>query len=126
LQKSLGRGAAGVDLPRDRTSDGESILPLLGQTGPLKRGALIWHFPHYRGRDVVPYSIIRSGDWKLIKRYEGKPFELFNLKDDLGEAVDLAEKHPEKVKTLHARLQEYLKSINAKLPRPNPNYSPKA
>jgi len=63
----------------------------------LEREALFWHFPHYRGKDVVPYSIVRAGDWKLIKRYEGKTFELFNLRDDLGETTDLSETYPEKV-----------------------------
>jgi arylsulfatase A-like enzyme len=118
-------GAAGVDLPKDRPIDGESILPLLTQTGGLKRDTLIWHFPHYRGRDVVPYSIIRAGDWKLIKRYEGKPFELFNLKDDMSETTDLAEKLPEKVKALDTRLQQDLRRIDAKLPKPNPGCTPR-
>ncbi len=106
---------ADVGLPKDRVIDGESLLPLLTQTGSLKREAIYWHFPHYRG-DVVPYSIVRKGDWKLIKRYEGKTFELFNLKNDVGETNDLSEHMSEKVEELEAMLSAWLKHTNAILP----------
>jgi arylsulfatase A-like enzyme len=77
---------------------------------------LYWHFPHYRGVDVVPYSIIRDGDWKLIKRYEGTTFELFNLKNDREEKLELSEKLPDKVRELDLKLQAWLKKTNAKMP----------
>jgi len=114
--------AAGVPLPADRPIDGESIMPLLKQTGTLRRDAIYWHFPHYRGGGVVPYSIIRAGDWKLIKRYDGKTYELFNLKDDLSETTDLAGKRPDKVEELDATLVAHLKAVGAKMPKPNPDY----
>jgi len=118
---------AGVPLPRDRAIDGVSLATHLKSNGvkPLAREAIYWHFPHYRG-DVVPYSIIRAGDWKLIKRYEGKTFEMFNLKDDLSEQNDLAEKRLEKVRQLDAKLTEWLKTTNAKIPIPNPDYTANA
>jgi arylsulfatase A-like enzyme len=117
---------AGVSLPRDRAIDGVSLVEHLKSNAakPLGRDAIYWHFPHYRG-DVVPYSIIRAGDWKLIKRYEGPAdggFELFNLKDDLSEQNELSEKMPEKVRQLDAKLTDWLKTTNAKLPIPNPQY----
>ena len=99
----------------DRTIDGRDISPLF-QNKELPQVPLFWHFPHYRGNDVVPYSIIREGDWKLIKRYEGKMFELFNLKNDLGETYELSKEYPEKVKELNSKLQDWLKITNAKLP----------
>ena len=107
--------AANAALPEGRTIDGESLMPLLTQSGSLKREAIFWHFPHYRG-DVVPYSIIRKGDWKLIKRYEGTAYELFNLREDIGEKIDLAEKMPEKVEELDGLLNDWLKETGAKLP----------
>ena len=108
--------AAGAALPAGRDIDGESIIPLLKQTGTLKRDAIFWHFPHYRGQ-VVPYSIIRQGKWKLIRRYTGKPFELFDLEADLAEKTDLADTMPDKVKHLDARLTAWLTHVNAKIPR---------
>jgi arylsulfatase A-like enzyme len=116
---------AGAPVPRDRAIDGVSLVEHLKSNGvkPLGRDAIYWHFPHYRG-DVVPYSIIRVGDWKLIKRCEGKAFELFNLKDDLSEQNELSEKMPEKVRQLDVKLTDWLKTTNAKLPIPNADYSP--
>jgi len=114
--------ATGAPLP-DRPIDGESILPLLTQSGPLRREALFWHFPHYRGRDVVPYSIIRQGRWKLIKYYQGRPFELFDLEHDLSERQDLSGEHPELVEELDDRLRAWLGEVGARMPRPNPLYT---
>jgi len=112
--------AAGVSLPQDRAIDGVSLLGHLKSNGgnKLDREAIFWHFPHYRGK-IVPYSIVRAGDFKLIKRYEGKTFELFNLKDDLSEENDLSETMPDKVKELDAKLSDWLEATNAKLPIPN-------
>jgi len=114
--------AVGLAPPAERAIDGRSIMPLLRGSGPWQRDALFWHFPHYRGNDVVPYSIIRAGDWKLIKRYEGQTFELFNLKEDVGEKRDLSGEMPDKVRQLDAMLEQWLMATGAKLPRPNPDY----
>jgi len=129
---------AGVPLPRDRAIDGVSLVEHLKSNGTksLSREAIFWHFPHYRG-DVVPYSMIRAGNWKLIKQYPclrrdrlapaeagGKTFELFNLQEDLSEQNDLSQKMPEKVKELDAKLSDWLKATGAKLPIPNPDYDP--
>ncbi|HUS91114.1 MAG TPA: sulfatase [Phycisphaerae bacterium] len=117
--------AAGVKPPAGRVLDGVSLLPVLKGTGGLKRDAIYWHFPHYRGQ-IFPYSIIREGDWKLIRRYDGTQFELYNLKDDLSETTDLAAKMPEKVQALDAKLTAWLQHTGAKVPRPNPDYAPPA
>ena len=116
---------AGVAPPKDRAIDGVSLVPVLKQTGKLDRDAIYWHFPHYRFARG-PYSIIRNGDWKLIKWYQEDGSELFNLADDLGETRDLAKEMPEKVRQLDAKLTAWLKSAGAKLPRPNPDYTGKA
>ena len=63
--------AAGQPLPDDRDIDGLDLKPILTQTGELNRTAIYWHFPHYR-HSPGPYSIIRDGNWKLIKWYEGR------------------------------------------------------
>jgi len=113
--------AAGVKLPAGRAIDGESLMPLLNHTGSLERGEIFWHFPHYRGK-IVPYSIVRASDWKLIKRYEGETFELFNVNNDIGEKTDLAKQMPQKVKELDTKLSTWLAVTGAKLPKKNPNY----
>jgi arylsulfatase A len=112
---------AGVELPKDRAIDGVSLVPVLKQTGAPKRDALYWHFPHYRFARG-PYSIIRCGDWKLIKWYQEDGFELFNLAEDLSETRNLAEQMPDKVRQLDRKLAAWLKATGAKLPKPNPDY----
>ncbi|MCH7918697.1 MAG: sulfatase [Planctomycetes bacterium] len=97
--------------------DGVSLMEHVrsGGTTALNRDALYWHFPHYR-HSPGPYSIIRSGDWKLIHYYEGI-YELYNLREDLAEAKNLAQALPEKVQELDAKLTRHLKAVGAKLPR---------
>lgn len=101
-------------LPKN-TIDGRDISPALFEAG-IKEVPLYWHFPHYRGSDVVPYSIIRDGEWKLIKRYEGTPFELYNLKNDLSEKTDLANENPGMVRKLNNKLEKWLKVTHSKMP----------
>ncbi len=110
----------GAELPDQREVDGVSLVPLFKQTGTWKRDALYWHYPHYWS-DETPYSIIRSGDWKLIKHYEGPTFELYNLANDLGEKDNLAPSMPERVRELHQELAAHLEAVGAKLPKPNVN-----
>ena len=114
---------AGVQLPRDHAIDGLSLVEHLKSGGEkqLSRSAIFWHFPHYRG-NIVPYSIIRDGNFKLIKRYEGKSYELFDLKADLSEKNDLSDKMSEKVKELDDKLSKWLRATGARLPKPNPDY----
>jgi arylsulfatase A-like enzyme len=114
--------AAEAPLPADHVVDGLSLVGHLKSSGSesLERDELIWHFPHYR-HAPGPYSIIRQGDWKLIKFYEGI-HELYNLEQDLGEANDLAESLPDKVEELDERLMTALRAMHAKIPRPNPAY----
>lgn len=113
--------AAGVIVPLDRAIDGESLVPLLRQDGDLRREAIYWHFPHYQ--HAAPNSIVRAGDWKLIRYYETGKEELFNLKNDLPEEHDLADSKPDVVKRLGGMLDEWLKDTGAKLPVPNPGWS---
>jgi len=54
-------------------------------------------------------------------RWEYKPYgteewELFNLAEDVAERHDLAAKHPDKVKELLARWDEYVKEYDVILP----------
>lgn len=121
--------AIGLPLAADRPIDGRSLLDHLrsGATRPLDRHALYWHFPHYRnGREIPPYSIVRNGDWKLIRWSEGPRFELYNLLEDIGETTNRAEAMPDKVAELDAELSRWLREVGAKLPRPNPDHRPVA
>jgi uncharacterized sulfatase len=128
------------------TLDGESLLPLLTQTGPLQRPALFWHMPTYTtnyGR--TPCAVIREGDWKLIhwlgdyldttgftpddkpygKLVVGPRTEVFNLREDPNETHNLATDRPKKTTHLNNALNAWLKRTKAKLPTPNPDFNEK-
>ncbi len=115
--------AVGMDMPNTAHIDGSSIFSLLTQGQKPERTTLYWHFPHYRQKDIVPYSIIREGDWKLIKRYEGNKYELYNLADDLSEKEDLAQESPDRVRELDLKLIDWLKEVDARMPKMNPKYA---
>ena len=104
----------GTSLP-DATIDGRDISPAVYGM-PIATVPLYWHFPHYREPDILPYSIVRDGEWKLIKRYEGETFELYNLKDDLSEKNNLVTEKPELVKSLNGKLEQWLLDVHAKVP----------
>ncbi len=112
--------AAKISLPKDRQIDGMSLVSHLkgAVSSSAQRDAIFWHFPHYRGR-ITPYSIIRQGDWKLLKWYEGPRYELYNLKDDLSEKTDLANEKKDLVKRLDQVLVKHLHSVGAAIPREN-------
>jgi arylsulfatase A-like enzyme len=102
--------------------DGLSIAPLLkNPSAHLKRKTLYWHYPHYYPT-TGPVSSIRRGDWKLLEYFEDNHVELYNLKEDIGEKNDLAEKMPQKAEQLRKHLHAWRQSVDAQMPAPNPEY----
>ena len=82
---------AGVDIPDDRRIDGVNIWPALSGEGHSGRNL----FLYFRGFKL---EAVRKGDWKL--RLENN--ELYHLEADIGEATNVAAKHPEIVEELRA------------------------
>ena len=100
--------------------DGVSLMPLLENPGRrLKRDAIFWHFPGYTfvRFEGGPQTVMRAGDWKLIKRYEDDSLELYNLKDDIGETTNRADDQEEIREELRNRLETWLKEVNAPMPQ---------
>jgi arylsulfatase A len=119
--------AVGTTQGADKGVDGVSLVPLLRQTGGLKRDELFWHYPHYQHYQLggaTPYGAIRKGDYKLIEFFSDMRVELYNLHDDIGEKNNLAKQMPEKVDELRARLHAWRKEVGAQMPTPNPAYDP--
>ncbi|MBS1859642.1 MAG: sulfatase [Acidobacteria bacterium] len=103
--------------------DGVSLLPLL-RGGRLRPRPLFWHYPHYSNQGGEPGSAIREGDWKLIEFLSDGRRELFNLKDDIGEKVNLVEARPDIARKLSAELDAWRKKAGAIMPAKNPNADP--
>ncbi len=115
--------------------DGNDILPLL-EGKKIPERALYWHFPIYLqayspkedgGRDPLfrtrPGAVMRQGDWKLHIYYEDNAVELYNLKKNIGETNNLAEKHPKKAQSMLQQLQSWQEKVQAPSPQsPNPKY----
>ena len=79
----------------------------------------------------VPGTWVRRGDWKLIRFHhdgdnQADRFELYNLKDDLGETKNLATAMPDRGKELNALIEQHLKDTGALVPVKNPRYDPQA
>jgi arylsulfatase A-like enzyme len=77
---------------------------------------LFWHFPHYRAPDVVPYSIVRSGDYKLIYYFDGSEAELYDLSNDPLEEKNLAKQLPFLTSQLKTKLDNWWRETDARLP----------
>lgn len=80
--------------------DGESLLPVLeGQVrygGFQRNSPMVWVFPEYTGQVAV-----RWGDFKLVRRglatSSPMEWELYDLANDPGEGVNLADAYPQVV-----------------------------
>ncbi len=109
--------AAGLKPVPEQATDGESLLPLLRQTGSLQRKALYFHYPNYAFHQRNRLGgAIREGDFKLIRNYDDDSLELYNLAADLGETRNLSATHPEMTQRLTAKLESWLKSSGARMP----------
>jgi len=121
---------AGGDVSNEPQVEGVSLLPLLegGECGEggesLDREAIYWHYPHYANQGCTPACSVRSGDWKLIEFFEDRHVELYNLREDVSEARDLADDEPETAGRLQGMLHKWLNSVGAKIPEPNPDFEP--
>jgi arylsulfatase A-like enzyme len=98
--------------------DGESIMPLIKRTGPLKRKAIYFHYPNYawHGSNRLG-GAVRQGDYKLIERYDDDSVELYNLADDLSEKRDLSREMPKKADELKHKLDTWLTESGAIMPK---------
>ena len=110
-------------LPNTQPNDGISLMPFFKQpTLQPKQRPLFWHLPHYH--HSTPASAIRLGDYKLIEFFEDNHIELYNLKDDMSEANNIAAAHPDIAEQLLTSLHTWQHNVNARMPAPNPDYDP--
>jgi arylsulfatase A-like enzyme len=119
---------AAVRAPAGQLFDGVSQVPaILGTGNP--RDTAFCYFPHnVKANDNLPGVWVRKGDFKLIRFFADNPdrsdrFELYNLKQDIGETRNLAAEMPDRVKEMDILIDRHLEAIHAPIPRPNPAYA---
>ena len=89
----------------------------------IERDFIFWHFPHYHGSLWKPGSALRNNDWKLVELHEENKVELYNLKDDLSETVDVSNRFPEITSKLVNKLNEIKIDLGANKATINENYN---
>ena len=89
----------------------------------IERDFIFWHFPHYHGSMWKPGSALRNNDWKLVELHEENKVELYNLKDDISETVDVSNIFPEITSRLVNKLNEIKIDLGANKATINENYN---
>ena len=108
--------AAGVDIAKDESLDGESLRSLF-DGGSLKRDAICWNYPHWSfHKGNRPGAAIRMGNDKLIRNYDDGSLELYDIVADLGEKNNLAAQKTDRANKMNARLQQWLEETKAGIP----------
>ena len=113
-------GAKKVKTPQ--IVDGKSFVPLLkGGSMPADR-PLLFHTPNVWGEGngnsplYSPSTALRQGDWKLIYWHPTQKFELFNIREDISEEHNLADRNKERVKAMAKVMTALLKDRKAQMP----------
>ena len=115
---------AGAQLPAGRAIDGADFRPALAGKAIDRKTPLFWHYYRASGE---PRAALRDGDWVVlaaagplppgaggplkagdmaqIKNAKLTAFELYNLRDDLSQSMNLADREPERLRAMSDRLR---------------------
>lgn len=122
---------ANVAVPENHVVDGVSLKRSWVNPADdfYNNRPLFFHFPFYLeaykigqddGRDDLfrtrPGSVIRLGNWKLHHYFEDDGLELYDLQNDPGERINLADAKPEIAKKLYEKLDNWRKATSAAIP----------
>ncbi len=124
-----------VPVPNDRKIDGASFLPIFDAQPIRRETPLYWQFnvarskpkvamrigdwkilAHLTGPEMKPFGDIRAADMQSIKSAELASFELYNLRDDIGETTDLAEREPRRLADMSAKLRTLYREVRDESP----------
>lgn len=127
---------AGGEMRQQPQLDGLSLVPLMTQSGKLKRDKLFWYMPLYDAQwGAAPSAVVRYNNYKLIKHFadyisleengryipSGR-LELYDLQTDLSETNDLSAKLPALRDSMEHWLDAWLAASGSDLPSINPRY----
>ena len=120
-----------IEIPSDRTIDGENMLEAFRGGDQLRRNPVVWSAPVHE-YEFVPPMILREGDYLLvgffnkkesgqlwmdwIKTSKPESYALYNLKEDIAQQNNIADKKPELVKELSAKMDQMWLDLQADSP----------
>ena len=102
---------AGIDYPAEFQGrhplpmEGKSLVPIFQGKQRLGHELLAWKCG--RGR------AIQMENWKLVRPHDDRPWELYNLKSDIGETDNQAAKFPERVRMMAAKYAAWRRRVGA-------------
>ena len=95
----------GLKMPSTRPLDGKNIWPALRDRGPSPVESYYWS---WHNEDAI-----RTEDWRL-HRFADR-IELYDIRKDIGETVNVADKHPDIVSSLEMKMNDWVKSMGVAL-----------
>jgi arylsulfatase A len=107
---------AGAVVPTDRAIDGASFLPLFAGHEIRRKRPLYWRYDKALS---TPHTVaMRQDRWKLLANPELTQFELYDLRNDINEANNLAERRPKHL----AEMKEMLAKLHAEIDAEGPDW----
>lgn len=91
--------AAGGTLPQDCVLDGRDPTAALAGEAASPHKSLCFHYGSS--------SAVRHGCYRLYRRNGRSPWELYDLKTDIGETATLAAREPDILKTLIEQFEHF-------------------
>ena len=127
---------AGIDLPEGKPLDGVNVAGAFDGSPVEREQPLLWHYYGAPGNRQVA---IRDGDWKLVAGWNGAgdlptggslqpgivealkaselvEFELYNLREDIGETRELSAEEPERAARMIATVKRLYAEVIAEGP----------
>ena len=118
-------GLSGIDIPANHVVDGKKLDTLLTAKPDRTRDeSFLMHYPHSPHRTEY-FTVYRDGEWKVIYHYfpgsvsEQSHYQLFHLKADPFEQINLATSKPEVLSRMMRGLVASLEKHQAVYPVDN-------
>ena len=111
--------AARAKVPPDVRLDGLNLFPILEGKAPEVSRTLFWR-TNAAGQTQ---KAVRSGDWKLM--IDGTHVMVFNVRTDIGERTDLANRRQDVAQRLRPLVDAWEKEVDAEIREPSTSASPR-